>query len=124
MHEKNGVDEAFHESSLIGNVSIGVQAENFRALIERQGLNVVHAVLKAAIRRRVVVLKVGELVAVLHDLSAEVFLEHSVHKTNILLVSNTTTIIYLSDKVVESNIGYCLLRSQVLLQLLLANVEV
>jgi len=65
-----------------------------------------------------------ELVALLHNFGTEVLLEHSVHAANILLVSDTTTIVDLCYNVVESHVRHSILSNEILHQLLFRNIKV
>jgi len=87
---------------LIRDVSILVEAEHFRAVLERKLIDVVPVHVDVSVRRREVELRVRVVVSVFEVLGAVVLLQGRQQATQIELVSDTTTVVNLAGDVDKS----------------------
>mmetsp|Transcript_11708 Transcript_11708/g.17799 ORF Transcript_11708/g.17799 Transcript_11708/m.17799 type:complete len:215 (-) Transcript_11708:6161-6805(-) len=101
-----------------------MQAKDLGVFVERQRADVLLDIAERALRRSIVSVELGEAVAVVHDFGAEVAPEHGPDETDILVVSDSSTVVSFGHNIVEGLVGNYFLLFEVHLKLALRSVEI
>lgn len=122
-HQKSLV-EIIHSLLLESDVGVGVETEDLWVLINRPAIDVSFGFSESTCCWNDVGVKLGESIALVHDLRAEVSPKHSPNESDVLVVCHTTTIGSLGDQVIQSLIWNLLLLLDVHAELLLGSLKI